>query len=114
MLSRALRRRPADEPDRQAPGRLDPDPVQAWLERFADDHARKPEPGGGRALAIELDEMSRIIHQRSGRDGAAVAAVAENGGAGGAVVRSWLVAEEGFGRGTPPRSSGRPRGPGRE
>jgi transposase len=31
--------------------------VQAWLERFARDHARKPEPEGGRALVIELDEM---------------------------------------------------------
>src|SRR5688500_15781048 len=30
--------------------------VQAWLERFAEDHAKKPEPEG-RALVIELDEM---------------------------------------------------------
>src|SRR5918993_6047951 len=30
--------------------------VQAWPERFAKDHAKKPEPEG-RALVIELDEM---------------------------------------------------------
>ena len=32
--------------------------VMAWIERFARDHAPKPEPeGGGRAVVIELDEM---------------------------------------------------------
>ncbi len=32
--------------------------VQAWIERFAEAYAQKPEPaGGGRALVIELDEM---------------------------------------------------------
>ena len=30
--------------------------VQAWIERFAGAYARKPEPEGGRALVIELDE----------------------------------------------------------
>ena len=30
--------------------------VMTWIERFAKDHARKPEPEG-RALVIELDEM---------------------------------------------------------
>lgn len=30
--------------------------VMAWIERFAKDHAPKPEPAG-RALIIELDEM---------------------------------------------------------
>jgi transposase len=35
--------------------------VQAWLERFAGDHARKPEPEGGRALVIELDEMRHYL-----------------------------------------------------
>jgi transposase len=31
--------------------------VMTWIERFAKDHAQKPEPEGGRALVIELDEM---------------------------------------------------------
>ena len=30
--------------------------VMTWIEQFAKDHARKPEPQG-RALVIELDEM---------------------------------------------------------
>ena len=30
--------------------------VMAWIEQFAKDHARKPEPQG-RAVVIELDEM---------------------------------------------------------
>ena len=35
-------------------------------------------------------------------------------GAGGAIDRGWAVAGDGLGRGTPPRGSGRPRGPGGE
>ena len=34
--------------------------VQAWLERFAKDHAKKPEPEG-RALVVELDEMGPYL-----------------------------------------------------
>ena len=34
--------------------------VMAWIERFARDHGRKPEPEG-RALVIELDEMWRYL-----------------------------------------------------
>ena len=31
--------------------------VQAWIEQFATAYAQKPEPEGGRAVVIELDEM---------------------------------------------------------
>src|SRR4029450_7353284 len=31
--------------------------VQAWIERFAQTYAPKPEPPQGRAVVIELDEM---------------------------------------------------------
>jgi transposase len=31
--------------------------VMAWIEQFAKDHAPKPDPEGGRAVVIELDEM---------------------------------------------------------
>ncbi len=34
--------------------------VMTWIERFAKDHARKPEPEG-RALVIELDEMGHYL-----------------------------------------------------
>ena len=35
--------------------------VQAWIERFAGAHARKPEPEGGQALVIERDQMWRYL-----------------------------------------------------
>src|SRR3954452_19561821 len=34
--------------------------VQAWIERFAEVHAQKPEPEG-RAVVVELDEMWRHL-----------------------------------------------------
>src|SRR3954470_24184093 len=34
--------------------------VQAWIERFAEVHARKPEPEG-RAVVVELDEMWHFL-----------------------------------------------------
>ena len=34
--------------------------VMAWIERFAKDHAPKPEPEG-RALVVELDEMGHYL-----------------------------------------------------
>ena len=34
--------------------------VQAWLERFAEVYAQKPEPEG-RALVLELDEMWHFL-----------------------------------------------------
>jgi transposase len=37
--------------------------VQAWIERFAQSHAPKPEPRG-RAVVIELDEMGRYLKKR--------------------------------------------------
>ena len=37
--------------------------VMAWIERFAKDHAQKPEPEG-RALVIELDETWHYLKKR--------------------------------------------------
>ncbi len=37
--------------------------VMTWIEQFAKDHARKPEPEG-RALVIELDEMWHYLKKR--------------------------------------------------
>ena len=37
--------------------------VMAWIERFAKEHAPKPEPEG-RALVIELDEMWHYLKKR--------------------------------------------------
>jgi transposase len=37
--------------------------VMSWIERFARDHAPKPEPAG-RALVIELDEMWHYLKKR--------------------------------------------------
>jgi transposase len=37
--------------------------VMTWIERFAKDHAHKPEPEG-RALVIELDEMWHYLKKR--------------------------------------------------
>ena len=37
--------------------------IQAWIERFAEDHADKPKPQG-RALVIELDEMWHYLKKR--------------------------------------------------
>src|SRR5690242_7782772 len=36
--------------------------VQAWIERFAEVYARKPEPEG-RAVVVELDEMWRFLEK---------------------------------------------------
>ena len=38
--------------------------VQAWIERFAQAHAAKPEPPQGRAVVIELDEMRHHLEKR--------------------------------------------------
>ena len=37
--------------------------VQAWIERFAEVYAQKPEPEG-RALVVELDEMWHFLKKR--------------------------------------------------
>src|SRR3954471_1448925 len=37
--------------------------VQAWIERFAEVYARKPEPEG-RAVVVELDEMWHYLKKR--------------------------------------------------
>jgi len=42
--------------------------VQAWIERFAEAYARKPEPEG-RALVVELDEMWHYLKKRPASSG---------------------------------------------
>ena len=42
--------------------------VMAWIERFAKDHAPKPEPEG-RALVAELDEMWPYLKKRPASSG---------------------------------------------
>jgi transposase len=42
--------------------------VMAWIERFAKEHAPKPEPEG-RALVIELDEMWHYLKKRPASSG---------------------------------------------
>ena len=42
--------------------------VQTWIEQFAKDHAKKPEPEG-RALVIELDEMWHYLKKRPASSG---------------------------------------------
>jgi transposase len=42
--------------------------VMAWIERFAKDHAPKPEPEG-RALVVELDEMWHYLKKRPASSG---------------------------------------------
>ena len=42
--------------------------VMAWIERFAKDHAQKPEPQG-RAVVIELDEMWHYLKKSAGNSG---------------------------------------------
>src|SRR3954464_12654500 len=37
--------------------------VQAWIERFAEVYAQKPEPEG-RAVVVELDEMGHFLKKR--------------------------------------------------
>jgi transposase len=55
--------------------------VQAWIERFAKDHARKPEPeGGGRALVIELDEMWHYLKKSPRSSGSGRLGIVLRGG----------------------------------
>ncbi len=61
--------------------------VQAWIERFAEAYAQKPEPEG-RAVAIELDEMGHYLNKSrtgsgSGRLGIVLQDVSSTG--------SWAV-----------------------
>ena len=42
--------------------------VMSWIERFAKDHAPKPEPEG-RALVVELDEMWHYLKKRPASSG---------------------------------------------
>ena len=53
--------------------------VQARLERFAKDHAKKPEPEG-RALAIELDEMWHYLKKNPRSSGSGKLGVVLQGG----------------------------------
>src|ERR1700710_1593127 len=42
--------------------------VQTWIEQFAKDHAKKPEPEG-RALVVELDEMWHYLKKSRASSG---------------------------------------------
>jgi transposase len=53
--------------------------VQAWLERFAKDHAKKPEPEG-RALVIELDEMGHYLKKNPRSSGSGKLGIVLQGG----------------------------------
>ena len=53
--------------------------IQAWIERFAEDHARKPELEG-RALVIELDEMWHYLKKRPTSSGSGRLAIVLRGG----------------------------------
>ncbi len=53
--------------------------VQAWIERFAKDHARKPEPQG-RALVIELDEMWHYLKKSPRSSGSGRLGIVLRGG----------------------------------
>jgi transposase len=55
--------------------------VQAWLERFAKDHAKKPEPEG-RALVIELDEMWHYLKKNPRSSGSGKLGIVLQGGSG--------------------------------
>ena len=53
--------------------------VQAWLERFAKDHAKKPEPEG-RALVVELDEMWHYLKKNPRSSGSGKLGIVLQGG----------------------------------
>jgi transposase len=53
--------------------------VQAWLERFAKDHAKKPEPEG-RALVVELDEMGPYLKKNPRSSGSGKLGIVLQGG----------------------------------
>ena len=53
--------------------------VQAWLERFAEDHAKKPEPEG-RALVTELDEMWHYLKKDPRSSGSGKLGIVLQGG----------------------------------
>jgi transposase-like protein len=64
--------------------------VQAWIERFAETYAQKPEPEG-RAVVVELDEMWHYLKKRptspgSGRLGIVLQGASSTG--------SWAVVTE--------------------
>ena len=54
--------------------------VQAWIEQFAKAHAQKPEPEGGRALVIELDEMWHYLKKSPGNSGSGRLGIVLRGG----------------------------------
>ena len=53
--------------------------VQAWIERFAHDHAAKPEPKG-RAVVIELDEMWHFLKKSRTSSGSGRLGIVLQGG----------------------------------
>ena len=54
--------------------------VQAWIEQFARAHAPKPEPEGGRALVIELDEMWHYLEKSPRNPGSGRLGIVLRGG----------------------------------
>src|SRR3954454_11387408 len=68
--------------------------VQAWIERFAEAYAQKPEPEG-RAVVVELDEMWRFLKKSGTSSGSGRLGIVLRGGSS---TGSWAVV-------TPPPSS---------
>jgi transposase len=68
--------------------------VQAWIERFAEVYARKPEPEG-RAVVVELDEMWHLLKSGTSSGSGRLGIVLPDGSSTG----SWAVV-------TPPPSNG--------
>jgi transposase len=68
--------------------------VQAWIERFAEVYARKPEPEG-RAVVVELDEMWHLLKSGTSSGSGRLGIVLPDGPSTG----SWAVV-------TPPPSNG--------
>ena len=61
--------------------------VQAWIERFAEVYARKPEPEG-RAVVVELDEMWHYLKKNPASSGSGRLGIVLRGGSS---TGSWAV-----------------------
>ena len=64
--------------------------VQAWIERFAEVYAQKPEPAG-RAAVVELDEMWHYLKKSPASSGSGRLGI---GFQGGSSIGSWAVVTE--------------------
>jgi transposase-like protein len=89
--------------------------VMAWIERFAEAHAQKPEPEG-RAVVVELDEMWHYLKKSgtssgSGRLGIVLQAEWLTGSAGVVTPPPWADCSNGWSggsRASTARTTGRP------